>query len=490
MSTPTPLLTKSTFCKGLQCHKLLYWLVHDKDAPELILDLTTQYRFDEGNEVGARARGEFPEGIFIDLPPWEKKQAIAETLEAMKTGVPAIFEAAFESGGIHVRVDVLERAGRDAWRIAEVKSTTKVKDKHIPDMAVQWHVLESSGVKLAGVDLMHLNRECFYPDLSNLFARSDCTGEVKDFLPSVPSEAEKMLVMLGNPEPPDVPVGPHCSSPYECPFSGRCAPDSIIHHVSELYGKRQKLLDTLEAQGIVTIDQIPGDFPLQEIQRRQRRAVSEGRPIITDALAGRLAEIEYPLYYLDFETFMPAIPRYHGTRPYEHSAVQFSCHVVSADGSMVNHEFLSEADDPRPEIAEHLLDALGTRGTIVSYSPFEKTQINKLADAVPEKRAELESLTPRIWDLCQVLREGVYHPDFRGSFSIKTTYPALCHQAGYHDLEIAEGFEAMVYYKELMKADTAMERKAEIRSNLLAYCKRDTLAMVEVHRAVEGLLAE
>lgn len=481
-------LTKTRFCKGVQCHKWLYWAVHDKDAPELVPDLTLQHRFDVGREVGERARTCFPGGILIDRPPWEKKQAVAETLEAMNSGVPAIFEAAFESDGIHVRVDILERSGRNRWRIAEVKSTTKVKLEHIPDMAVQWHVLEASDVPLTGVDLMHLNRECVYPDLSNLFARSDCTPAVKGYLPEVAPRAREMIAMLSGPEPPAVEIGPHCSDPYECPFTGRCWPEPVVHGVGELYRKRPEQLEQFETRGVVTIGQIPDGYPLQEIQGRQRRAVREDRPVVTGALAGRLAEVEHPVHYLDFETYNPAIPRYPGTRPYEQTVVQFSCHTVQADGAMTHHEFLSEEEDPRPGVAERLLKALGTEGSIVTYSSFERTQILNLARAVPERSTKLEALVPRIWDLHKVLREGVYHPDFRGSFSIKATWPALCGSAGFEDLEVTGGFEAMIYYDELMKAGTPEDRKEKLRSNLLAYCERDTLAMVEVHRAVADLI--
>jgi predicted RecB family nuclease len=488
MTTTSPLLTKTKFCTGLQCHKLLYWTVHDSKAPELVPGPAQRYIFAVGHRVGELATTYFPGGVLIKAPAWKKEKAVADTAAAMAAGAPSIYEAAFESGGIHVRVDILERVEGDSWKIVEVKSSTKVKEQHIPDMAVQTFVLESSGIKITGAELMHLNRECRYPDLSDLFTRSDCTEKVREFLPDVAPLAKEMAAMLQG-TLPDIDIGPHCSRPYECPFTARCWPKPIAHHIGELYRGRQAQRDQLAAAGVATIDRIPSDFSLNEIQQRQVRAVCDNSPVVTAALPSQLALPLYPIRYLDFETFSPAIPRYPGTGPFHQTAVQFSCHTRHEDEShdLDHREFLSEADDPRPEIAAHLLDALGTSGTIVVYSGFEATCIRDLADAVPERRDELERLLDRLWDLCAVIREGIYHPDFHGSFSIKSTYPALCPGAGYTDLEVASGYDAMAQYDKLLQEKTPKWLKGKIRAELLAYCERDTRAMVEIHKVLEKL---
>jgi hypothetical protein len=487
MTTASPLLTKTKFCTGLQCHKLLYWTVHDRKAPELVPSPAQRYLFAVGHRVGELAQTYFPGGVLINAPAWKKEKAVADTAAAMAAGAPAIYEAAFESAGIHVRVDILERSSDNSWRIVEVKSSTKVKEQHIPDMAVQWFVLESAGIAVDGAELMHLNRDCRHPDLSNLFTRSDCTKKVEEFLPGVAGRAEEMAKMLKVAAPPKIDIGPHCSLPYECPFSARCWPEPIAHHIGELYRGQQKQRDQLTAAGVATIDRIPPDFPLKEIQQRQMRAVCEDAPVLTAALPGHLALPAYPIHYLDFETFAPAIPRYPGTGPFHQTAVQFSCHTRHGDGRLDHREFLSEAGDPRPEIAAQLLDALGGEGTIVVYSGFEEKCILDLAAALPGQREQLELLVPRLWDLCGVIRDGIYHPAFHGSFSIKSTYPALCPGSGYADLEVAEGYDAMAQYDTLLEEKTPAWRKKKIRAELLAYCERDTRAMVEIHKVLDEL---
>ena len=55
-------LSKSRYTAGVQCHKLLWWKVHEPLAVELQPDKVLQGRFDQGRQVGALARDRFPGG--------------------------------------------------------------------------------------------------------------------------------------------------------------------------------------------------------------------------------------------------------------------------------------------------------------------------------------------------------------------------------------------------------------------------------------------
>jgi len=118
---------------------------------------------------------------------------------------PAVFEASFLADGVFVAVDVLERR-RGGWNLVEVKSTTKVKDPHSPDVAVQLHVLRSSGLDVKRSDLMHLNSGCTFPDLRNLFVRADVTAEAEALLPGVPAEVRRLRAAIAG-DLPDVAPG-------------------------------------------------------------------------------------------------------------------------------------------------------------------------------------------------------------------------------------------------------------------------------------------
>jgi hypothetical protein len=475
-------LSKSRFTAGLQCHKQLWWRVHDAQAPELRPDVLLQATFDRGHRVGEAARGYVPGGTLVDLPHGAVNERVALTSSLLADGARAVYEASFVADDVFVAVDILERR-EHGFTLIEVKSTASVKDEHIPDAAIQTHVLRRAGLEVPRVELMHLSRECRFPDLSNLFARRDVTNRVEEVLPEMPRRITEQLAALDGPLP-DVAVGDHCFAPYECPFLARCWPTRPEHHVGTLYRWGRKAAE-LEARGYATIADLPDGLDLGVIAERQRRAVRAGRMIVEAGLAEALAPFLAggPLGFLDFETVGPAIPVWRGCRPYDAVPVQFSFVLDRHDGRPAHHEWLAVGPgDPRPALAERLLDACGASATVVAYNAtFERQCIRGLAEAVPALAAQLLDLQGRLVDLLPVVRNHVYHPGFHGSFSLKAVLPALVPELTYADLAIGDGDMASMQLERLLLGPgmDASER-ARLRAALLAYCERDTWAMVRL----------
>lgn len=485
--TRSTTLSKSRFCAGLQCLKQLWWRVHEPDAPELKADARLQAVFDRGHEVGLRAQGEFPGGTLIGHEYWEVAEKVADTKAALAAKAPAIFEAAFVAEDVFVAVDVLERR-RKGHAIVEVKSTLSVKEAHIPDVAIQLWVLRANGLDVPRADLMHLNRECRFPRLSELFVREDVTKEAEAFLPSIPGHLARMKAAVAG-KLPVVETGPHCTDPYECPFLARCWPKVPKHHVTTLYYAR-KLVERLLARGIESIRDIPADTKLTPAQARQVRAVKGREVVVEPELAGALALLEPPIAYLDFETVAPAVPAWRGCGPYMAVPVQMSVHVVGARGATKHQEWLADGpSDPRPAMAEAVVRACAGAATVVAYNaPFEKRCLEHLAEHVPARRKPLLAVAGKLVDLLPIVRDHVYHPDFGGSFSMKAVGPALVPELSYDDLEIGEGETASNVLLGLLLGDGALgaAERRRLRKQLLAYCEQDTLAMV---RLVERLRA-
>ena len=273
---------------------------------------------------------------------------------------------------------------------------------------------------------MHLNRECRHPDLANLFARTDVTERVEALLPEIPDQIAEQLAALEGPLP-DVAIGDHCTTPYDCPFMKRCWPDLPEHHLGTLYrwGKRAR---ELERQGYATIADLPDDLDLGEIPERQRKAVQAGRMIVEPWLRKALKIFDkQPLGFLDFETVGPAIPVWPGCRPYDAVPVQFSFFLDRGAGEPEHHEWLAEGrGDPRPALAERLVAACAGAAAIVAYNAgFERQCIRGLAEAVPVLSEPLLALEAKLVDLLPVVRNHVYDPAFHGSFSLKSVLPAL-----------------------------------------------------------------
>ena len=233
---------------GLQCHKRLWWTLHEPAAPELEPDEALQAIFDDGHLVGEVARTYVPGGVLIDLPYNDYAERVTATQAAIRRGEPVIYEASFCASRVFVSVDILEREPKST-AVIEVKSATKVKEQYLPDVAVQAHVVAGSGMEVARMEVMHLNRACAYPDLSNLFTRTDVSESTRELLETMPKVINDQLAMLAG-SLPEVAIGEHCWKPYECPFIERCWPARPPHHVSTLYSVGKRAL-VLEEQGYV-----------------------------------------------------------------------------------------------------------------------------------------------------------------------------------------------------------------------------------------------
>jgi uncharacterized protein DUF2779 len=472
------MLSKSRFADGLQCSKLLWLRVHERDAPELVPDASLQAIFDQGNRVGALARKRFPGGILI---PYDDRRVEA-TREAIVAGRTVLYEGSFFAEGTFVAVDVLVRE-HGGWRLVEVKSSTRVKDEHIADAALQWHVLDRAGLCVHAVEIMHLNRECQHPDLSNLFVRADVTGRVREMLPTIPSRIEGQLAVLRGPLPV-VPTGPHCHRPHQCAFRSRCFGPLPAHPVSSLYRGGRIVAESL-AQGIERIEDIT--VPLVGIHDRQRRAVQSGNLVVEGDLAAALDAFRGPTAFLDFETISPAVPVWPGCSPYDPVPVQFSVHSEQG-GRLIHHEWLAEGPrDPRQPLAVALLDACAGAKSVAAYNAgFERGVIEDLAVACPDLTRPLEQLADRLVDLLPVVRDLVYHPDFEGSFGLKSVLPALTGE-GYDDLTIGDGGLASAALSRLLFEPLSDDSRETLRRDLLAYCRRDTWGLVLLLRRLRSL---
>ncbi len=492
-----PGLSKSRFMGGLQCLKRVYLECFDRNlADEIPPD--RQAIFEAGTRVGKIARDRYPGGRLISEDYRRHKAAIQSTSQIQSNeSIPAIYEAAFAHEKIRIRADVLERVRGEVFDLIEVKSTTKAKEEHVDDVALQLHVLRGAGVNIRRAGLLHLNREYIYQggdyDLDNLFSLADLTEEAGARQPEVSRQLEAMWEVLAGGAAPEIETGPHCKKPYVCPFYGHChgngAVDENAHPIEELYYAGAGLLEKLREKGFQDIRDIPDKFEeLSDKQSRQHAAVLKDTTIIDrPGLAGVLGELEFPIHFLDFETFNPALPLYAGTRPYDMVPFQWSDHVLAEDRSLTHHEFLHDGDgDPRPAFARSLIEIAGDTGTIATYSSFETTRLRDLAGWFPELAPALRALEGRIFDLLPVVRNYVYHPGFHGSFSLKAVLPALVPGFGYDDLDISEGGLASLAYVEMIDRATGPERAEALRTQLLAYCERDTKAMLKLFEKLSG----
>jgi hypothetical protein len=476
-------LTKSKYLSGLQCVKRL-WI--EEFASELLAQpsATQSQLFVQGSEVGRLARTHFPQGKLIG---GVGRSALAATQRALAAGEPCLFEAAFVHEGVYVRCDILQQQSNGAWTLIEVKSTTGVKSYQLHDLAVQQWVLINQGLRVEAVQLMHINnRTCTYPHLNALFTTVDVTLAVARLVRRVAKHVRTLQRTLAQPTLPKIAIGTHCLMPFPCPARTHCWQHVPPHSVFTIPRLTPRKLTALLKLGILRVQEIPPDFPLSPPQRAYIRRVISGQPEINRArIAERLATLHYPIYFLDFESYVYAVPRFVGMRPYQQLPFQYSLHILEADGRLHHKEYLHTADDdPRPALAAHLFEAIGPSGSVVVYNArFEWGVLHDLARALPDQQPALRAIMLRLWDQLEIFRSDYLHPAFEGSNSIKRVLPVLAPHLSYDDLRVKRGDQAQAVWQQLLHAKEEAMRD-ELAANLRAYCERDTFAMTAIHAAL------
>jgi hypothetical protein len=484
-------ISKSKYIAGVQCLKRLYLQVYE---PELAAqpDASAEAIIEQGREVGLLARKLFPGRVEV-RGDGGLEQAIRTTQELISNPeVSAIFEGAFENGGVLVRVDILHRRKDGRWRLIEVKSTTDLKDQHLEDVAIQSRVVSRSGVDLASSCLAHVNRNYVFDggniDPCRFFRIKNLTRRVEKLQPKLTFQLRAEFTILSLPQAPDIAPGRHCTKPVTCEFYDRCNSPRPDDHIGYLPLIHASAVEELEAMGVESIHDIPKDFLLTERQRRACTSVQTGDPWFSADLGKELSALKYPVYFMDFESVNPVVPRFVGMRPYQQIPFQWSVHVLRKPGAKPeHHEFLAtHATDPRRDFVSSLCVALGESGSIVVYNQqFESQRLSELAASLPEFAEQIKEIQARLWDLLPVVRNHVYHPSFGGSYSLKAVLPALMPELTYEGMVVADGQSAGLAWESLVGGKLDQVERDKTRQALLDYCAQDTIALV---RLVDRLL--
>ncbi len=436
-------------------------------------------RADDRDMVRVAARRRFPGGVAVD-----QRAAVAERVAQTwalleRPEVPAIFDATMVYADVVVRCAILARVA-GGFVVVEAKSANSVGEAHELDVAASAWVAERAGVPIVGRQLLHLD--------GNYVRGAELDEQALFSVVNVPAHdfaaAAAKLAALDVCEP-EIAVGLHCTRPRECPWRDHCAPRKDTPTSVHRLPRGGKLAQDLAGLGIDDVRDIPRDVRLNPSQQHAVWALLHDREYIGQGLAPALRNVRWPLRFLDFEACQPAVPRWPETSPFQQVPTQWSMHVEHADGRVEHLEFLHDTDsDPREPFVRSLVEACGSEGSIVVYSGYEANTLRGLRDRIPEAWADLEGLVGRIWDLLPAVRDHYYHPALDGSFSIKAVLPAVCPHLDYRDLRIADGMTAAAAWLRMIGPRTPPEERAVTRADLLAYCARDTLAMLEVRKAL------
>ncbi len=487
------IISKSKYLAGLQCLKYLWYKVNaSEEIPGP--DFTAQFIFNQGMLVGEYAKKLYPGGIDLGKIG-DLKEQLVKTSELLSERKP-LFEASCSSGCVYSRADILVPADTDRWDIIEVKSSTQLKEDYIYDVSFQKYCLDRAGVKIRKCYLANINNQYIRKGDINpgqLFKKTDITVEVGEFLIGIEDRIEEMLEVVARTSPPEILIGKHCNEPYSCPLKDRCWRFLPDNHIFNLYGSKDKAAELFN-KGVLSIKDIPDWYNLNFKQKIQLECAKTEKPKINKSeILKFINSLEYPLYFLDFETFSTAIPLYEGVRPYQIIPFQYSIHILDAIDSQPSHyDFLAEgAEDPREELLLNLKNEIDETGSIiVYYESFERGVLKKLAEAFPDYSQWIDSILTRIVDLYKPFGNfHYYHSSQKGSASIKNVLPAIT-DLSYEGMEIADGMAASVYFLyicgnyDINGSRPVKEEVEKVRKSLIKYCGMDTVGMIHILRAL------
>lgn len=476
-----PLLSKSRLLSFLQCPKKLWLEVRRAELAEPSAE--REALFEAGRKVGEVARGLYDGGFGaqVEYSP-DLRIPLRATQELVAdNSVTPIFEATFEHDDVLIRTDVLERS-LTSTRLVEVKGATKFREEYVTDCAIQTWVLDSVGLGPSSVVVAHVDSQFEYRgggEYHGLLVEADITDLARRTSHQVPNWSRAAHAILAADEP-DVLIGQHCRTPYECPFINYCWPRT--EYPLTALPRLGKKLDQYVSRAYRDVRDVPEAEISGEEALRVWRATKSGRAEIQRGLRNELRAIPYPRYYLDFETVAFAVPIWPGTRPYQAVPFQWSIHLESAPGALEHFEHLDVSGElPVRDLARRLIRVLGTSGPILTYTDFEARCIRMLAVLVPELADALQALEARLLDIQPIIKRGYYHPAMLGSWSIKAVLPTVVPGMRYEEVgEVQEGMAAQRVYLQAIDPRTTAGRRQEIVRALSRYCSFDTEAMVRM----------
>ena len=430
---------------GCQCN-LRLWLHKFNPSVKDPIDNQQKQLFQTGTDLGQLARQLFPGGVDASPPDYfQYALSVKKTAEWIAAGRTIIYEAAFQHEGLLCAVDILVKRP-DGWYAYEVKGSTRVKDVFVMDAAFQYHVITGAGLPLQQISLIYINNQYVRKGalvLNELFTTTAITEQVKEYSTFLQAKSAELLQVVANKlQPPVVAAGDQCTKPYRCDFFSHCNPKAEL---------------AVEEMGKPEVDLVE--------------------------LKSFISTLQYPIYYMDFETWSQAVPQFDGHWPFRQVCFQYSVRVQHKHTAILEeHGYLAkDISTPSADFINNLLTVLGEEGSVIVYNAtFERS---RLLDFVRDNllwEPAIDRVIGRMVDLMEVFRKKQYYLPVMGyGYSIKSVLPALFPEEGYEGLAISDGMEAANAFYQLNQENNPEKIRAT-RAALEAYCSMDTLAMVKI----------
>ena len=483
-------LSKSRYCSGVQCKKIL-WL--EKNKPEEKEEQNNESVLENGNKVHEYARKLFGKYTNIEYNS-DLNVMISDTQEALEENANVITEASFVYNNNFASIDILKKV-KNGYEIYEVKSSTEIKDIFIDDISYQYYILNNLNMNIVKCFIVYINNKYIKDgeiDLGKLFIKEEVTNIVLEKLKEVEDNIKEINTFMENKKEPGDMISENCVKPYDCPFFKYCTKHLPSPNVFDVgcYVRFDKKLEMYRNNKVSYEDILSYGGFNENANEQMNFEINNLKPKINiDNIKSFLKTITYPIYFLDFESYQAAIPTIDGTKPYQQICFQDSLHyyLSKEDKTLYHKEFLSDDYEGNPMygLCKRLCEDIPMNTSVIVYNQsFEKTRLKEMANLFPEFKEHLLNIDDNIIDLLPIFKNHDYYvKEMNGSSSIKKVLPSLFPNEpdlDYNNLkQVHKGDEASAAFlslKDLNKKDEEI-----LRYNMLKYCKLDTLAMVKIY---------
>ncbi len=468
-------ISKTAFIKFEQCEKSFFLYKNHyylRDKP----DVDKQLTFKRGHDIGFLARELFPGGIDVSENN-SKENAIALTLKFIEEKAPVIYEATFVYNGVLVMVDILV-LGKDGYEAYEVKSSIKISETYIKDACLQFYVLSNCLKNFRDFYLVTVNSEYVLKDeldIKQFFKRRSI---LKDALKNIQYMQERInhaKLVDERQSIPNIEIGPHCFSPYQCDFFNTCWKGKITENSIFNLGKvnKEELFNWYH-NGVYEITEINNEKNLSLPLQQQILAWKQKKPIINkEIIQHYFSKLKTPYAAFDLEVWGAAVPTINGTKPFQ--KIPFLFTLKSNDYK--DDVFMEFNTDDRKNFALALIEKTKNYNSLLVYDKsLESSVINELALLIPELKEQLINITKKFFDISEIIQKQYYfHHLFNGNFSLKAVSKVVLEENVFQSEQISTGLEAMNAYVTYKLEKNEIERQI-IKDNLINYCLADTLA--------------
>lgn len=502
-------ITKSLFVEFTSLPKLAWFHIHDKETYKKIQEHL--YPTNDAINIGQQVE-DCVKTLVGDLAEIECKgdflSVFDKTNELLSQHSTSLYQPRFQYQNLMMRADFLVLNG-GKYDLREVKSKNRIRkntkaapieEDLLADVSYQAYVLRKVlWDKFSGrVYFCYLNNNYVRQgelDIAQLIKKEEVSAELRDD-EKVETILNEMQSTLEKEKSDFDALYPYDNEDHMVYF-GEPAPKGTIWQIPGIL-KKKKVLYELGKTNIMDLGDAEKEILLsstwevgrtllyvQDYQNWQRRIDKEG-------IEKKLSQLEYPLYFYDYETVSSPIPLFDGSSSRSQVPMQYSLHKVEKDGTITHKEALVEGvvSDNRA-IIEQLYQDLdwAKEGTfIVRNKSFENSRNNEMGKIYPDYQEFFANVNERTFDLMEIFSEGLFFDrDFKGSASIKKVLPVLT-DLTYEGMNVPNGSIATDIILKIATGIITGDELKKSREDLLVYCEQDTWAMVRIWQEILKVL--